>query len=110
MLELKTAKGMLDQEHEANLLRNELCQKFREIFELHNAIELDTPVAELTSTLKHQYGEDEKLIYDLSDQGGEALSLRYDLTVPLKRYVTSQKISSIKSRAPFQGCCAAAVA
>ena len=28
-----------------------------------------------------KYGEDSKLIYDLADQGGELLSLRYDLTV-----------------------------
>ncbi len=28
-----------------------------------------------------KYGEDSKLIYDLADQGGEILSLRYDLTV-----------------------------
>ena len=30
-----------------------------------------------------KYGEDSKLIYDLADQGGELLSLRYDLTVCL---------------------------
>lgn len=30
-----------------------------------------------------KYGEDSKLIYDLADQGGELLSLRYDLTVSL---------------------------
>jgi histidyl-tRNA synthetase len=29
-----------------------------------------------------RYGEDSKLIYDLADQGGELLALRYDLTVP----------------------------
>lgn len=28
-----------------------------------------------------RYGEDTKLIYDLADQGGELLALRYDLTV-----------------------------
>ena len=28
-----------------------------------------------------KYGEDQKLIYDVADQGGELLSLRYDLTV-----------------------------
>ena len=28
-----------------------------------------------------KYGEDSKLIYDLADQGGEMLSMRYDLTV-----------------------------
>ena len=35
-------------------------------------------------TLTGKYGEDSKLIYDLADQGGELLSLRYDLTVSLK--------------------------
>ena len=30
-----------------------------------------------------KYGEDSKLIYHLADQGGELLSLRYDLTVHL---------------------------
>jgi len=33
--------------------------------------------------LTGKYGEDSKLIYDLADQGGEILSLRYDLTVSL---------------------------
>ena len=32
-----------------------------------------------------KYGEDSKLIYDLADQGGELLSLRYDLTVSLSK-------------------------
>ena len=31
--------------------------------------------------LAGKYGEESKLIYDLQDQGGEALALRYDLTV-----------------------------
>lgn len=43
-----------------------------------------------------KYGEDSKLIYDLKDQGGEILSLRYDLTVPFARYLAMGKISSIK--------------
>ena len=34
-------------------------------------------------TLTGKYGEDSKLIYDLADQGGELLSLRYDLTVSI---------------------------
>ncbi len=37
---------------------------------------IDTPVFELRETLTGKYGEDSKLIYDLADQGGEALSLR----------------------------------
>lgn len=36
---------------------------------------------ELKEVLVGQYGEDEKLIFDLEDQGGELCALRYDLTV-----------------------------
>lgn len=43
-----------------------------------------------------KYGEDSKLIYDLKDQGGEILALRYDLTVPFARYLAMNKISNIK--------------
>ena len=39
----------------------------------------------LQETLMGKYGEDSKLIYDLADQGGELLSLRYDLTVSKSR-------------------------
>lgn len=35
----------------------------------------------LKETLEGKYGEESKLIYNLDDQGGELLSLRYDLTV-----------------------------
>ena len=43
-----------------------------------------------------KYGEDSKLIYDLNDQGGELLSLRYDLTVPFARFMAVHNFSSIK--------------
>lgn len=46
--------------------------------------------------LTGKYGEDSKLIYDLADQGGEMLSLRYDLTVPFARYLAMNKITNIK--------------
>ena len=50
-------------------------------FKKHGAETISTPVFELKDTLMGKYGEDSKLIYDLADQGGELLSLRYDLTV-----------------------------
>ena len=50
-------------------------------FKRHGAVTISTPVFELKETLLGKYGEDSKLIYDLADQGGELLSLRYDLTV-----------------------------
>ena len=39
--------------------------------------------------LTQKYGEDSKLIYDLQDQLGELLSLRYDLTVNLDYVIFS---------------------
>ncbi len=48
---------------------------------------LDTPVFERKDVLTDKYGEDSKLIFDLMDQGGEQLALRYDHTVPLARYL-----------------------
>jgi histidyl-tRNA synthetase len=44
-----------------------------------------------------KYGEEgAKLIYDLKDQGGELLSLRYDLTVPFARFCSTNNITKIK--------------
>ncbi len=43
-----------------------------------------------------KYGEDSKLIYELADQGGELLALRYDLTVPFARYVSNNACGNIK--------------
>lgn len=51
----------------------------------------------LKETLTGKYGEDSKLIYDLKDQGGELLSLRYDLTVS-----SSPSSSSSFSAVSFQ--------
>merc|ERR1712130_77102 len=65
-------------------------------FKRHGAETIDTPVFELKEVLTGKYGEDSKLIYDLADQGGEILALRYDLTVPFARYCAMNKISNIK--------------
>lgn len=77
-------------------LRQNTLKKIVSIFEKHGAETIDTPVFELKECLTGKYGEDSKLIYDLQDQGGETLSLRYDLTVPFARYLAMNKISNIK--------------
>ena len=51
---------------------------------------------ELKAALTGKYGEDTKLIYDLANQGGEILALRYDLTVPFARFCAQHKIQNIK--------------
>ena len=59
----------------------------KDCFTTFGASQLDTPVFERKEILAGKYGEDQKLIFDLMDQGGEQLALRYDHTVPLARYL-----------------------
>ncbi|EEB20453.1 histidyl-tRNA synthetase, putative [Pediculus humanus corporis] len=93
---LKTAKGTKDYGPQQMALRLNILDKVISIFKLHGAETIDTPVFELKDVLTGKYGEDSKLIYDLADQGGEKLSLRYDLTVPFARYLAMNKIVNIK--------------
>ena len=77
-------------------VRRLVFSQIEDVYRAHGAVSIDTPTFEMRETLMGRYGEDTKLIYDLADQGGEDLSLRYDLTVPFARYVASSGISSIK--------------
>ncbi|KAF1365735.1 histidyl-tRNA synthetase-like protein [Lizonia empirigonia] len=84
---LKVPKGTRDWTGEDAALRDRLFETVTTVFKRHGATTLDTPVFELKEILSGKYGEDSKLIYDLQDQGGELCSLRYDLTVPLARWL-----------------------
>lgn len=77
---LKTAKGTRDYNPQQMSLRLGVLEKITQVFKKHGAETIDTPVFELKDVLTGKYGEDSKLIYDLKDQGGEILALRYDLT------------------------------
>lgn len=93
---LKTAKGTRDYNPKQMAIRERVFNTIINCFKRHGAETIDTPVFELKETLTGKYGEDSKLIYDLKDQGGELLSLRYDLTVPFARYLAMNKITNIK--------------
>lgn len=69
-------------------IKQKAIEMIKDVYKQHGAVEIDTPVFELKETLLGKYGEEGgKLIYDLEDQGGELLSLRYDLTVPFARFM-----------------------
>jgi histidyl-tRNA synthetase len=84
---LKNPKGTRDWSGDDVVLLKAIRRQIESVFEKYRAQELDTPVFELQEVLKGKYGEDSKLIYDLQDQGGELLSLRYDMTVPFARWL-----------------------
>ena len=73
----KAAKGTRDLSPEQMAIREVAFNKIIGVFKRHGAVCIDTPVFELRETLMGKYGEDTKLIYDLADQGGEILSLRF---------------------------------
>lgn len=92
----KIPKGTRDFLPEQMAIRERAFSAIVSVFKRHGAVPLDTPVFELRETLMGKYGEDSKLIYDLADQGGELLSLRYDLTVPFARYLAMHSVGNIK--------------
>jgi len=77
-------------------IRERVFNVVRGVFKRHGAVEIDTPVFELKETLTGKYGEDTKLIFDLADQGGALMALRYDLTVPFARYLALNPVGNIK--------------
>jgi histidyl-tRNA synthetase len=94
----KTPKGCSD-------LVGDEYRKFQQIrtvletaFTAEGGVPLETPVFERTDVLLGKYGEeaDTKLVYNLEDQGGEALTLRYDLTVPFTRYIIENGIQKMR--------------
>ncbi|TCD62870.1 Cytoplasmic and mitochondrial histidine tRNA synthetase [Steccherinum ochraceum] len=84
---LKTAKGTRDYGPGEMFCREHIERIVKECFTTFGGSCLDTPVFERKDILAGKYGEDAKLIFDLKDQGGEELALRYDHTVPLARYL-----------------------
>ena len=84
---IKNPKGTRDWSGSDVSILEDILAQISTVFRKHAAKKLDTPVFEREEVLKGKYGEDSKLIYDLKDQGGELLSLRYDLTVPFARWL-----------------------
>lgn len=96
----KPPKGTRDIAPEAMAVRERAFALITSVFRSHGAVSIDTPVFELRQVLQNKYGEDSKLIYDLSDDmssdKAEKLSLRYDLSVPFARYIATNNVSQIK--------------
>lgn len=90
-LPLRTPRGTIDRHPQRMAVQQNALDKIVNIFEKHGAETIDTPVFEHTDLLTQKYGEDSKLIYNLENEDGESLSMRYDLTVPLARYHAMHK-------------------
>ena len=83
-------RGFRDFLPEQMMLRQTVIARFREVFERHGFEPIDTPVLEYFETLTGNL-DDEKLIYHFEDQGGREVGMRFDLTVPLARFVAQHR-------------------
>ena len=68
--------------------RRDIIRRLGEWFELGGFEPIDTPALELAEILLGKGGgETEKQIYRFADGGGRQVALRFDLTLPLSRFV-----------------------
>jgi histidyl-tRNA synthetase len=84
-----TPKGFRDTLPDKAKARREIINKIVSTLEEFDFVPLETPTVEFAETLLGKYGEEEKLIYQFTDRGGRQLALRYDLTVPLARFIAN---------------------
>jgi histidyl-tRNA synthetase len=89
---LSPAKGMTDWYSNIAILRQNIKKSLQDVFEQFGFIPLETPEVENLDVLTFKGGaEIQKEIYKVIDQGERDLGLRFDHTVPLARFVATNK-------------------
>ena len=89
-MELQIPKGTRDFSPEEKILRDKIVSTLKSVFELYGYAPLETPILERFDVLASKYAGGAEILketFKLTDQGQRELGLRYDLTVPLARYV-----------------------
>jgi len=70
--------------------KSAILDELKIIFQSYGYLELETPVIEKQEILLGKLGNDaQKLLYLFEDNGKRKVGLRYDLTVPLSRFVAA---------------------
>ena len=83
----KTLSGMMELLPKEQLKFEQIKRTLEDVYRLYGFLPLDTPVLEASSVLLAKAGgETEKQIYRFS-KGDNDMTMRFDLTVPLAKYV-----------------------
>lgn len=94
MIEPKVLKGFRDSLPGQEIARQKLISKVQDIFRSFGFVPIDTPALEYTEVLLGKGGgETDKQMFRFTDNGGRDVALRFDLTVPLARYVSANYAS-----------------
>lgn len=87
-IEPKTLPGFMELLPKEQILFNKMKEKIQKSYEKFGFLPIDTPIIEMSDVLLAKAGgETEKQIYRFQ-KGDNDLALRFDLTVPLAKYVT----------------------
>lgn len=83
----RTLPGFMELKPNEQILFNQIKEKIEESYKRFGFLPLDTPILELSEVLLAKAGgETEKQIYRFTR--GDDLAMRFDLTVPLAKYVS----------------------
>jgi histidyl-tRNA synthetase len=87
---LQLPKGTRDFKADEAIVRNWIVDTLKDVFELYGYSPLETPAFERYNVLASKYAGGEEILketFKFKDQGKRDLGLRYDLTVPMCRFV-----------------------
>ncbi len=88
IIQPRVLKGFRDFLPQAEMERAALLEALTATFRSFGYVPIDTPVLEYAEILLGKAGgETEKQVYRFKDQGGRDVAMRFDLTVPLARFM-----------------------
>ncbi|MFO0011869.1 MAG: histidine--tRNA ligase [Planctomycetota bacterium] len=87
MIEPRTLKGFRDFLPAAMIPRERLMETARQVYRRYGFVPIDTPALEYLEILTGKGSEEtDRQMYHFTDNGGRAVGMRFDLTVPLARF------------------------
>ena len=88
MIQPRTLKGFRDFLPATMMPREQIIDTAKRVYRSYGFAPIDTPVLELFEILNGKGGEEsDRLMYNFEDRGGRRVGMRFDLTVPLARFV-----------------------
>jgi histidyl-tRNA synthetase len=87
-IEPRTLKGFRDYLPSAMIAREQLVEAARRVYRSYGFAPIDTPALEYLDILLGKGSEEtDKQLYRFADHGGREVGMRFDLTVPLARFM-----------------------
>jgi histidyl-tRNA synthetase len=88
MIDPRTLKGFRDYLPEVMIPRERMMEVARNVYRQYGFVPIDTPALEYLEVLTGKGSEEtERQLYRFEDHGGRQVGMRFDLTVPLARFV-----------------------